>query len=118
MQTTLYSFGGLGVASSAAATAGYPVITGTYLILTAPPHIPEPSPVPLGFTPDDTPLGEAKPTIEMGPGLPFGLCLTGTAFCEPTLIKVAHAFEQKTKHRLRRRAYEAATPRTQIKDVL
>ncbi|KZS98728.1 amidase signature enzyme [Sistotremastrum niveocremeum HHB9708] len=90
-----------GVASSAAATAGYPVIT-----------------VPLGFTPNDTPLGEAKPTIEMGPGLPFGLCLTGTAFCEPTLIKVAHTFEQKTKHRLRRRAYEAATPRTQIKDVL
>ncbi|KZS97273.1 amidase signature enzyme [Sistotremastrum niveocremeum HHB9708] len=84
----------------AAAIAGYPVIT-----------------VPLGFAPDNTPLGKEKPMPNSGPGLPFGIGFTGTAFSESTLIKVAHAFEQKTKHHLRKRAYEAATPRTQMTDV-
>jgi amidase len=32
-------------------------------------------------------------------GLPVGISLMGTAFSEPTLIKVAHGFEQATNHR-------------------
>ncbi|MBD8499691.1 amidase family protein [Paenibacillus arenosi] len=32
-------------------------------------------------------------------GRPFGITFAGTAFSEPTLIRIAYAFEQKTKHR-------------------
>jgi len=33
-------------------------------------------------------------------GEPIGVTFTGTAFCEPTLIKLAYAFEQRTKLRV------------------
>ncbi|GGH23273.1 amidase family protein [Paenibacillus segetis] len=32
-------------------------------------------------------------------GRPFGITFAGTAFSEPTLIRIAYAFEQATKHR-------------------
>jgi hypothetical protein len=32
-------------------------------------------------------------------GLPVGISLMGTAFSEPTLIKLAHGYEQATLHR-------------------
>lgn len=41
-------------------------------------------------------------TVPMGyvrEGLPVGLQLTGDAFSEPTLIRLAYAFEQATRHR-------------------
>ena len=34
-----------------------------------------------------------------GDGRPFGITLTGTAWSEPTLIKLAYAYEQATRHR-------------------
>jgi amidase len=34
-------------------------------------------------------------------GLPLGMIITGRAFSEPTLIRIAHAFERAT--RIRRR---------------
>jgi Asp-tRNA(Asn)/Glu-tRNA(Gln) amidotransferase A subunit family amidase len=42
-------------------------------------------------------------TVPMGyvdNGLPVGLQLTGDAFSEPVLIRLAYAFEQSTRHRL------------------
>jgi amidase len=56
----------LGIGSSPAAQAGYPLVT-----------------VPAGFS----------------FGLPVGLLFTGRAFSEPTLIKLAYAFEQATQAR-------------------
>ncbi|MCJ7841998.1 hypothetical protein MUB24_14025 [Lederbergia sp. NSJ-179] len=32
-------------------------------------------------------------------GEPFGVSFTGTAFSEESLLKIAYAFEQETKHR-------------------
>jgi len=32
-------------------------------------------------------------------GLPLGLSIFGRAWSEPTLIKIAYAYEQATKHR-------------------
>ncbi|KAI0258570.1 amidase signature enzyme [Gloeopeniophorella convolvens] len=84
-----------------AAIAGYPLIT-----------------VPLGFQPDDMPAAEANPTIENGPGLPFGLMFLGPAYSEATLLGYAYAYEQATHTRLLRRALDAAVPRTQIQDVV
>ncbi|KZT05015.1 amidase signature enzyme [Laetiporus sulphureus 93-53] len=88
-------------ASQPAAVAGYPIIS-----------------VSLGFQPPDVPLGEAAPTRMNGPGMPFGIAFLGTAYSEETLFKYAYAYEQATKHRLRRRAYEEAVPKAQLKDVM
>ena len=40
-------------------------------------------------------------TVPMGfyRGLPIGLSFIGTAWSEPTLIRLAYAFEQATQHR-------------------
>ncbi len=56
-----------------AARAGYPSII-----------------VPAGFLPPVAPV--MNPT-------PFGLTFTGTAWSEPTLLRVAYAFEQASRHR-------------------
>ncbi|KAG8774755.1 hypothetical protein FRC12_001844 [Ceratobasidium sp. 428] len=87
-----------------AAAAGYPIVT-----------------VPLGFFPNDTkatPIGAGSNTVYPAPGAPFGLAFLGTAYSEPSLIGFAYAYEQKTRTRLERRAYAAATPKTQLKDVI
>ncbi len=57
---------GLGGSSTAAAAAGYPIVT--------------------------VPAGDIQ-------GLPVGISFMGSAWSEPTLLKLAHAFEQATRHR-------------------
>ncbi|KAG8763151.1 hypothetical protein FRC12_008680 [Ceratobasidium sp. 428] len=87
-----------------AAIAGYPIVT-----------------VPLGFHPEDTvvvPKSAGPNTVFPAPGIPFGLSFLGTAYSEPSLISFAYAYEQKTQVRLQRRAYSAAVPKTQLKDVV
>jgi amidase len=44
-------------------------------------------------------------------GLPIGITFMGRAFSEPTLIRLAYAFEQATRHRVPPR-YKPATPST------
>ncbi|KIJ64690.1 hypothetical protein HYDPIDRAFT_111255 [Hydnomerulius pinastri MD-312] len=93
-----------GYASKSAAIAGYPLIT-----------------VPLGFQPDTVEATPNPPTplYNEAPGMPFGLCFTGTAYSEFQLISFAYAFEQGTQVRLKgRKAFLEATPKTQLKDVL
>ncbi|KAG8711031.1 hypothetical protein FRC09_020808, partial [Ceratobasidium sp. 395] len=84
-----------------AAIAGYPIVTG--------------------FHPEDTvvvPKSAGPNTVFPAPGIPFGLSFLGTAYSEPSLIGFAYAYEQKTQVRLQRRAYSAAVPKTQLKDVV
>ncbi|KAH9931566.1 amidase signature enzyme [Fomitopsis serialis] len=88
-------------ASRPAAVAGYPVIT-----------------VPLGFQPPDVALTEASPTRMNGPNMPFGISFLGTAYSEFQLIQYAYAYEQATKHRLEKKAYPEAIPKTQLADVM
>ncbi|KAF8653648.1 hypothetical protein AX16_003800 [Volvariella volvacea WC 439] len=91
-----------GFAPGPAAIAGYPIVI-----------------VPLGFYPDDVPIRPAGPqTVYPAPGVPFGLCFLGTAWSEFDLISFAYAYEQKTRTRLARKAYPAAIPRTQLRDVV
>ncbi|KAF8523718.1 amidase signature domain-containing protein [Hysterangium stoloniferum] len=88
-------------AFKSAAIAGYPIIS-----------------VPLGFHPDDIQPSGAEPTHYLAPGMPFGLCFIGTAYTEYQLISYAYAYEQRTQTRLKRLAYAAAIPKTQLKDVM
>jgi amidase len=60
----------------------------------------------------------ANPTISNAPGVPFGLSFTGTAFSEFKLISYAFAYEQATRNRWKRLAFEEAIPKTQLKDVM
>ncbi|KAF8575673.1 amidase signature enzyme [Ramaria rubella] len=90
-----------GFTSGPAAIAGYPVVT-----------------VPLGFQPDTVVASAPNPTIANAPGIPFGISFMGTAFTEFKLISYAYAYEQKTHNRLKRLAFPAAIPKTQLKDVI
>ncbi|KAF8531845.1 amidase signature enzyme [Gautieria morchelliformis] len=60
----------------------------------------------------------ANPIIDNAPGIPFGISFMGTAFSEFKLISYAFAYEQKTHNRLKRLAFPAAIPKTQLKDVI
>ena len=82
------------------AIAGLPVIT-----------------VPLGFYPEDTPVGMNPPKtmINVAPGIPFGLAFIGRKWSEETLISLAYAFEQKTMVRKQRKPL--IRPMTQLKDA-
>ncbi|KAJ6451622.1 amidase signature enzyme [Mycena sanguinolenta] len=87
-----------------AGLVGYPIVT-----------------VPLGFQPNDTvpdTAGGPDTPIQIAPGLPFGLTFVGTAFSESKLLAFAYAYEQATLTRLNRTAYDAATPKTQLVDVV
>ncbi|KAF5324990.1 hypothetical protein D9619_009555 [Psilocybe cf. subviscida] len=85
-----------------AAIAGYPIVT-----------------VPLGFYPKNVTIQSAGPlTVYPAPGVPIGLSFLGTAFSEFELIGLAFAYEQKTKTRLARKAFAAAIPKTQLKDIV
>ncbi|KAJ3996458.1 amidase signature enzyme [Lentinula boryana] len=91
-----------GLTTVPAAIAGYPIVT-----------------VPLGFFPSNVTIGSAGPeTVYPAPGVPFGLSFLGTAFSEFDLIGFGFAYEQKTKTRLERKAFPAAIPKTQLKDVM
>ncbi|KAF8523735.1 amidase signature enzyme [Hysterangium stoloniferum] len=90
-----------GFTAGPAAIAGYPVVT-----------------VPLGFQPDGVVPTMARPTISKAPGVPFGISFMGTAFSEFKLISYAYAYEQKTHNRLKRLAFPAAIPKTQLIDVI
>lgn len=75
--------------------------------------------VPMGFLPDDVTIEPAGPTtVYPAPGVPFGLSFFGTAFSDFDLIGFGYAYEQKTQTRLARRAYSAAIPKTQLKDIV
>lgn len=77
------------------------------------------SKVPLSFYPDNVTVGSAGPlTVYPAPGVPFGLSFLGTAFSEFDLIGFAFAYEQKTQTRLARKAFPAAIPTTQLKDIV
>ncbi|KAJ7844914.1 amidase signature enzyme [Mycena olivaceomarginata] len=81
---------------------GYPIVT-----------------VPLGFFPDNVTIGSRGPeTVYPAPGVPFGLSFLGTAFSDFELIGFGYAYEQKTQTRLSRKAFPAAIPKTQLKDVI
>ncbi|KAJ7888711.1 amidase signature enzyme [Mycena leptocephala] len=91
-----------GFTTTPAAIVGYPIVT-----------------VPLGFLPDNVTIGSAGPeTVYPAPGVPFGLSFLGTAFSDFELISFGFAYEQKTQTRLMRKAYPAAIPKTQLKDVI
>ncbi|CAD6585465.1 MAG: hypothetical protein CYPHOPRED_003086 [Cyphobasidiales sp. Tagirdzhanova-0007] len=75
--------------------------------------------VPLGFAPEDIAPVQlqdhpAHQTLDVWPGRPFGLTFAGTAWSEAKLISYAYGFEQATHHRLRRRPYDGAMPKTQV----
>ncbi|KAF8260371.1 amidase signature enzyme [Lactarius quietus] len=90
-----------GFTSTVAAVAGYPVVT-----------------VPLGFQPETVQATPAQPTIDMAPGLPFGISFLGAAFSEFNLVGYAFAYEQATHTRLKRLAFPEAIPKTQLVDVI
>ncbi|KAF7366274.1 Amidase signature enzyme [Mycena sanguinolenta] len=97
---------------------GYPIVTGENKAST-PPRLLTLSQVPLGFFPDNVTIGSAGPeTVYPAPGVPFGLSFLGTAFSEFDLIGFGYAYEQKTQTRLARKAFPAAIPQTQLKDVI
>lgn len=50
--------------------------------------------------------------------IPFGIAFMGTAFSEFKLIGFAFAYEQATHTRLKRLAFPAAIPKTQLVDVI
>ncbi|KAJ7628830.1 amidase signature enzyme [Roridomyces roridus] len=84
-----------------AAVVGYPLVT-----------------VPLGFHPENVTMIPMGDTVYPAPGMPFGLTFWGTKFTDFELIGFAYAYEQKTQTRLKRRAYPAAIPKTQLGDVM
>ncbi|KAK6992535.1 amidase domain-containing protein [Favolaschia claudopus] len=100
----MFQYAGFALTARHVKTAGYPIVT-----------------VPLGFQPNDTKpadSGGKDSPIETAPGMPFGLTFVGTAFSESKLLAFAYAYEQATQTRLKRKAYEKATPKTQLVDVV
>ncbi|KAF7354246.1 Amidase signature enzyme [Mycena venus] len=92
---------GPGYTPRPAAIAGYPIVT-----------------VPLGFYPENVTIGEMQEMVYPAPGIPFGLSFLGTAYSDFELIGLGFAYEQATQTRLARRAFPAAIPKTQLKDVI
>ena len=75
--------------------------------------------VPLGFFSDNVTIDTAGPlTVYPAPGVPFGLSFFAGAFSEFELVGYGFAYEQKTRTRLARRAYPAAIPKTQLRDII
>jgi len=81
---------------------GYPIVT-----------------VPLGFYPENVTIKNTGPNLFYpAPGIPIGLSFLAGQFSEFQLISFAFAYEQATLTRLKRKAYPAAIPTTQIADVM
>ncbi|KAJ7150493.1 amidase signature domain-containing protein [Mycena crocata] len=94
--------GGAGYTANLAAIVGYPAVT-----------------VPMGFYPGSVdPSSFSFGTVYPAPGVPFGLTFIGTAFSDSALIGFGYAYEQQTQTRLSRKAFTAAIPTTQLKDVI
>ncbi|KAG6871798.1 hypothetical protein C0995_016438 [Termitomyces sp. Mi166 len=75
--------------------------------------------VPLGFFGENVTVGHAGPhTVYPAPGVPFGLSFLGTAYSEFDLVGFAYAYELETKTRQLRKAFPAAIPRIQLRDIL
>ncbi|KNZ80737.1 Putative amidase, partial [Termitomyces sp. J132] len=75
--------------------------------------------VPLGFFSENVAIGRVGPrTVYPAPGVPFGLSFLGPAFSESDLIGFAYAYEMRTTTRHLRKAFPAAIPKTQLKDIL
>ncbi|KAH7098082.1 amidase signature enzyme [Auriculariales sp. MPI-PUGE-AT-0066] len=92
----------MGFTTTVPARLGYPIIT-----------------VPMGFHPEDTePVANKWGVVDPAPGLPMGLSFLGKAFTEVQLLNFAYAYEQATQFRLKRKAYAAAIPKTQLKDIV
>ncbi|KZT58850.1 amidase signature enzyme [Calocera cornea HHB12733] len=92
-----------GVTTTIAALGGCPIIT-----------------VPLSYYPDSTPATSTHngTVFFPAPGIPFGLSFIGRQWDDANLLGLAYAYEQGTKHRLENHAYEKATPKTQLADVM
>ncbi len=91
-----------GFTAGPSAVAGYPIVT-----------------VPMGFFPDDTVKAERWPGIYYpAPGIPLGLSFLGGRWKEFELIGLGYAYEQGTRTRLKKLAYAAAIPKTQLGDVI
>lgn len=69
--------------------------------------------VPLGFTPEANEFS-TDDEDSLGPGVPFGIVFMGGKWSESTLLGCAYSYEQATKTRLKRRAFEAAIPKSQV----
>ncbi|KAF7316089.1 Amidase domain-containing protein [Mycena indigotica] len=77
--------------------------------------------VPLGFQANTTKPADAggkDEPLETAPNMPFGLMFVGAAWSESKLLAYAYAYEQATNTRLKQRAYDKATPKTQLVDVV
>jgi len=63
--------------------------------------------VPLGFFPANTPvvMNANGMTVNIGPGIPFGISFIGRRWSEETLISFAYAFEQRTIARRKMRPF-------------
>ena len=56
--------------------------------------------------------------LKLRPGRPFGLTFAGRGNDESALLKYAYAFEQATQARKLGKTYAAATPKTQLVDIV
>ncbi|KAF2151949.1 amidase [Myriangium duriaei CBS 260.36] len=75
--------------------------------------------VPLGFYPNSTAVtttGDFDNLVETAPGVPFGISFLGKRFDESTIIGLAYAYEQLTKHRYDEKP--VIQPKTELKDVI
>ena len=96
-----------GAAWTAAAIAGYPIIT-----------------VPLGFLPSNTTvvtnenITRYNLPVWPAPNFPFGLSFIGPAYSEARLIALAYSYEQATRTRTLGKPFDAALPKTQLADII
>ncbi|KAH8888022.1 amidase [Thozetella sp. PMI_491] len=73
--------------------------------------------VPLGFYPKGRRVAvSSRGLVTDGPNIPFGLSFLGGKFTEQTLIKLAYAYEQKSKTRDKLQPY--LVPKTEIGDIV
>ncbi|KAH7098078.1 amidase signature enzyme [Auriculariales sp. MPI-PUGE-AT-0066] len=88
--------------ASVPARVGYPIVT-----------------IPMGFYPKHTkPEEDEWGIVYPAPGMPMGISFIGRAFSETKLLGLAYSYEQATQFRLERKAYAAAVPKTQLRDIV
>lgn len=72
--------------------------------------------VPMGRSPDDTPIVKRGNLTRTAPNQPFGLSFTGKAFSEESLLGMAYAFEQRTL--VRKSITPFIQPKTELSDIV